>query len=303
LKEKKTVGLANHTILLSRNGEDWPIEDSAAPIIDAAGETLGVVLVFHNASNLRLAQRSLKAYSADLEKIVADRTVALEQTVSELQAFSYTVSHDLRAPLRAMQGFSEALIEDYAAKLDAQGKHYLTRIQEAAARLDRLIVDLLSYTRISRDETPLEVLDLDQVVRQIIETENSLKPPAAQIHLEGVLPKVLGRDSALHQVVFNLLGNAVKFVPEGVTPTIRIWSEPRGPRVRVWVEDNGIGIPENDRERVFGMFVQLNDSTKYGGTGVGLAIVRKAVQIMHGTAGIAPGEGSGSRFWFELAHA
>ena len=131
LIEKKTVGLANHTVLISRTAEERPIEDSAAPIIDAKGETLGVVLVFHDATDSRLAQKSLKAYSVDLEKKVAERTLTLQQTVSELQAFSYSVSHDLRSPLRAMQGFSEAVLEDYADKLDERGRNYLSRIKAA----------------------------------------------------------------------------------------------------------------------------------------------------------------------------
>ncbi len=303
LIDKKTIGLANHTVLLSRKGDEWPIEDSAAPILDAQGQTLGVVLVFHDATQSRLAQKSLKASNEQLEKTVAERTTTLQQTVSDLQAFSYTVSHDLRAPLRAMQGFAEAVLEDYAGQLDAQGKDYLGRIKAAAARLDRLIVDLLSYTRISRDESPLQPLDLDKIVRDIIAADPQLQPPAAHIRLDGPLPKVLGRDSALNQVITNLLGNAAKFVRPGETPAIRIWSETRDTRVRLWVEDQGLGIPENQREKIFNMFVQLNEPAQYGGTGVGLAIVKKAAEIMHGTTGVDSNEGAGSRFWLELAKA
>ncbi len=303
LADKKTIGLANHTVLLARDGAEWPIEDSAAPILDANGATLGVVLVFHDATSLRAAQKSLKAHSVDLERLVVERTAALEQTVSELKTFSYTVSHDLRSPLRAMHGFAEALIEDYSATLDERGRLYLQRIQDAANRLDRLIVDLLSYTRISREEGPLEPLDLNKLVRDLIEADGHLRPPEAFVQVEGPLPSVLGRESALNQVLSNLLGNAIKFVPEGAKPRIRIWSTVLGPRVRVWIEDQGIGIPERERDRILNMFVQLNDATKFGGTGVGLAIVRKAVQIMHGAVGVESTEGSGSRFWFELDKA
>ena len=303
LVEKKTIGLANHTVLISRTGDEWPIEDSAAPILDPQGETLGVVLVFHDASGARLAQKSLKAYSEELEKTVAERTLSLQQTVSELQAFSYSVSHDLRSPLRAMQGFAEAVLEDYREKLDAQGQDYLTRIKAAAVRLDRLIVDLLSYTRMSRDETPLEPLDLDKIVREIVANESCLQPPAAEVRVDGPLSRALGRESALNQVITNLLGNAVKFVREGETPKIRVWAEERGPHVRLWIEDKGLGIPESDREKIFQMFVQLNDPTKFGGTGVGLAIVKKAMQIMQGSVGVEAVEGGGSRFWLELGKA
>jgi len=303
LVEKKTVGLANHTVLISRNGDEWPIEDSAAPILDAKGETLGVVLVFHDATSSRLAQRSLKASNEELEKTVADRTLALSQTISDLQAFSYSVSHDLRSPLRAMQGFAEAILEDYGDKLDDRGKDYLARIKNAAARLDRLIIDLLSYTRIARDESPLETFDLDKVVREIVAADAQLQPPNAEVRIDGPLPKVSGRDSALNQVFTNLLGNAAKFVRPSETGKIRVWSEDKGAKVRIWVEDQGIGIAEGEREKIFNMFVQLNDSAKFGGTGVGLAIVKKAAEIMHGTVGVESTEGSGSRFWLELAKA
>ena len=303
LIEKKTIGLANHTVLLSRKGDEWPIEDSAAPILDANGETLGVVLVFHDASSSRLAQRSLKASNEELEKTVADRTLTLQQAVSDLQAFSYSVSHDLRSPLRAMQGFAEAVLEDYGDKLDERGRDYLGRIKAAGTRLDRLILDLLSYTRIARDDAPMESSDLDKIVRDVIAADSRLQSPAAEIRVDGPLPKVLGRESALNQVLTNLLGNAVKFVHEGKTPSIRIWSEERAPSVRLWIEDKGLGIAKEEQEKIFNMFTQLNDSAKFGGTGVGLAIVKKAMEIMHGKVGVESTDDSGSRFWLELPKA
>jgi PAS domain S-box-containing protein len=302
-REKKVVGLANHTVLLSRQGAEWPIEDSAAPIHDAKGKVLGVVLVFHNATEMRRAQHTLKAYSEDLEKKVVERTTTLQQAVLELEAFSYTVSHDLRSPLRAMQGFAQAVIEDFGDKLDEQGKSYLNRIKNAAERLDRLIQDLLSYTRISRDETRLVSLDLDKMVREIVEHYPNLHPPATQVRIEGTLPKILGKEAALTQVLSNLLGNAAKFVPGGTVPQIRVWHEDLGAHIRLWIEDNGIGIAPRDRERIFEMFVQVNESQLYGGTGVGLAIVKKAVQTMDGAVGVESSEGAGSRFWVELTKA
>jgi PAS domain S-box-containing protein len=303
LREKRVLGLAHNTLLISRTAEEWPIEDSAAPICDAHGTILGVVVVFHDDTEVRAAQASLKAYSADLEKKVADRTTTLQQAVSELEAFSYTVSHDLRSPLRAMQGFSEAVLEDYGDKLDEQGRRYLERIRNAGERLDKLIQDLLSYTRISREDTLLEAVDLNPLIAGIIERDPVLNARATLVQVEGKLPRVLGREAALIQVFSNLLGNAAKFVAEGTKPKIRVHSEDRGSRVRVWIEDNGIGLAATDQERIFEMFVQVNDGQIFGGTGVGLAIVKKAVQTMRGTVGVESAEGSGSRFWFELNKA
>lgn len=302
-REKRVVGLSHPTVLISCLGQEWPIEDSAAPIYDVRGSLLGVVLVFHNATEMRRAQNSLKAYSVDLEKKVAERTLSLQQTVADLEAFSYTISHDLRSPLRAMQGFAEAVSEDYSAKLDDRGQNYLNRIKNAAERLDRLIQDLLAYTRLSREEAQLVPLDLDRSVRDIIEHYPNFHPPAAEITVVGTLPRIMGREAALTQVISNLLGNAVKFVPEGTVPQIKIWGEDVGGRFRLWVEDNGIGIAARDFERIFQMFIQVNEPALYGGTGVGLAIVKKAVQTMQGSVGVNSETGKGSKFWVEFNQA
>jgi PAS domain S-box-containing protein len=303
LRDKRVIGLAHNSLLLSRAGQSWPVEDSAAPICDVRGTVIGVVVVFHDATEMRQAQAALKAYSADLEQKVADRTTTLQQAVSELQAFSYTVSHDLRSPLRAMQGFAEAVIEDYGDKLDEEGRSHLERIRNAGIRLDKLIQDLLAYTRISREDTPLQVLDLSPLIAGVIERDPLLNNPAATIRFDGKMPRVFGREAALIQVLSNLLGNAAKFVPPGTAPQITIRREDRGERVRLWIEDNGIGISERDQERIFQMFVQVNEGKAFGGTGVGLAIVKKAVQTMRGSVGVESSENAGSRFWFELTKA
>jgi PAS domain S-box-containing protein len=297
---KKVVELATNAVLVSRQGQEWPIDDTAAPILDAKGEMLGVVLVFHDVTEIRRAQHALREHSDELERKVNERTVTLRQAVADLEAFSYTVSRDLRSPLRAMQGFAEALLEDYGEKLDQEGCHYLVRIKNAAERLDRLIHDLLLFTRLSRQDAPLVALDLDRLTREIAENYPNLRSPCAEVEIEGTLPLVWGQEAALTQVMSNLLGNAAKFVPAGTVPRIRVWAEDQGDRVRVWIEDNGIGIAPKDAERIFSMFVRVDESQTYGGTGMGLAIVKKAVETMHGTVGNEPGPRGGTRFWVEL---
>ncbi len=299
-RENRVAGLSRMAVLVSRSGEEWPIEDTAAPIRGPNGETLGVVLVFHNATEIRQAQQALRSHSDELERKVNERTANLRQAVNQLETFSYTVSHDLRSPLRAMQGFAVAALEEYGDKLDDQGREYLTRIKNAAERLDRLIQDLLSYSRLSRSEEPLVDLDLDKMMREIIENYPNLRSPAAEVRIEGTLPHVWGHESALTQVIANLLGNAAKFVHPGTVAKIDVRAERLGNRLRLWIEDNGIGIDPKDAERIFSMFVRVNEASLYGGTGVGLAIVKKAVESMHGTVGVEPGKEGGSRFWVEL---
>ena len=180
------------------------------------------------------------------------------------------------------------------------GSDYLVRIKNAAERLDRLIQDLLSYTRLSKTDTPLVDLDLDRMTREIVENYPNLRAPAAEVRIDGTLPHVWGYESALTQVIANLLGNAAKFVRPGAPATIRVWAENLGPRMRLWIEDQGIGIDPKDAERIFSMFVRVDESSRFGGTGVGLAIVKKAVEAMHGSVGVEPASEGGSRFWVEL---
>jgi signal transduction histidine kinase len=235
-----------------------------------------------------------------LEEKVRERTARLEQTISELEAFSYSMSHDLRAPLRAMRGYSQVLMDEYAARLDEDGQNYLKRILNASERLDRLVQDVLRYSRCARETINCVPVDLEALIAAVIAEYPALRPPNAQIILARPLLKVNGHEASLTQVISNLLGNAVKFVSPGNTPTVKIWTEQRGPRVRVFIRDNGIGIPPEDHEKIFKMFERLSAGPEYEGTGIGLAIVAKAVERMGGKVGIESKVGEGSTFWIEL---
>lgn len=301
LREKKNVLLAKDALLVSRHGIETPIQPSVSPIFGATeGHPLGVVLVLHDITTEREVKKALVDYSQRLKEEVAKKTEYLKISLMEMEAFSYTVSHDLRSPLRAMQGYAVAILEDQGERLNDDGRLYLERIKAAAERLDKLIQDLLTYTRVSRESTPLTPFDLDVLVRDMIEQYPNLHAPAVDVAIEGRLPVVLGRESALTQIFSNLLGNAVKFVAKGVVPRVRIWAEDQGERVRIWVEDNGIGIDAANYERAFRIFEQLNQSKLYTGTGVGLAITKKAVESLNGRVGIISELGRGARFWFEL---
>jgi signal transduction histidine kinase len=166
--------------------------------------------------------------------------------------------------------------------------------------LDRLVLDVLTYSRVERMTFPTEPVELERVVRDVIDGEPAFHSPHAEIDVRHPLPKVIGHEVSLIQVVTNLIGNAVKFVPPGVTPRVTIRSETRDGGVRVWFEDNGIGIAASDVSRIFSLFGRLNPTTKYEGTGIGLTIVRKAVQRMGGQVGVESEPGQGSRFWIQL---
>jgi signal transduction histidine kinase len=239
-----------------------------------------------------------------LEEQVRERTAKLEERNDELEAFGYSISHDLRAPLRAMQGFSQALLEDCGDRLDAMGREYAERIVAGARRMDELIRDLLAYSRVSRAELQLVRVPLTPVAQSALaELSGALRARNASVHVDEPLPAVLGHPATLSQVLTNLLGNGLKFVPPGRTPELRLHAERRNGLVRVWVEDNGIGIAPEHQARIFRVFERLHSTDDYPGTGIGLAIVRKAVERMGGQVGVESRLGHGSRFWVELQPA
>src|SRR5437762_3397454 len=236
-----------------------------------------------------------------LEERVRARTRELEDRNAELEAFAYSISHDLRSPLRAMEGFSQALIEDYGDRLDETGRHHAERVVLAARKMDQLIDDLLAYSQVTRADLPRAPMDLQRLVRAALEQlDGEVRTRQARIVVEGGLPAVVAHGATLTQVLANLLANGIKFVPSDRAPEVRVRAEARDGCVRLWVEDNGIGIAPEHHERIFRVFERLDPATNYPGTGIGLAIVRKAMQRMGGRAGVESEPGRGSRFWIEL---
>ena len=206
----------------------------------------------------------------------------------------------MRAPLRAMRGFAQIVLQQYGGKLEAEGVGYLEKIEIAAARMDALIQDVLIYNQVARAKLKVEPIDVDQLVRQIIVSYPQLQPDQADIHIEGALPKVIGNNASLSQCLSNLLTNAVKFVPPGTRPRINIRAELMESHIRLWVEDNGIGIAAKDQQRIFTIFERVHSESAYEGTGIGLAIARKAAERMGGTVGVQSQVGKGSNFWIQL---
>lgn len=222
---------------------------------------------------------------------------------AELEAFSYTVSHDLRAPLRSMSGICEILIDNYARaeKIDQNWREFVQRISNSAAQMDRLIRDLLEFSRMARSQLNQESVDLGPLLDELI---RDLRLKAKFEIASPLAGPVLGNRVFLSQVFSNLFSNALKFVSEGVEPQVSVRTEEReGGWIRIWVEDNGIGIAPEYQERIWKVFERLNDAARYPGTGIGLAIVRRAVGRMGGMVGLESTEGKGSRFWVDLPRA
>jgi PAS domain S-box-containing protein len=249
---------------------------------------------------LRRAREELLHANENLELKVQERTSRLQDTVAELERFSYSIAHDMRAPLRTMHSFSTFLREEYGQRLDSVAHDYLRRIEVAATRLDVYLRDLLRYGRVGGGEFHLKTVDATALLDEILATYPNFQPSLCSIEVARPLPAVRANASALTQVFSNLLGNAVKFSKPGGLPKVRVWGQLDAARVRFFIEDEGIGIEKSAHERIFGMFQQLHPAGTFEGTGIGLAIVRKAAERMGGAVGVESEPGRGSRFWVEL---
>ncbi len=292
-----------------------PIRNEANVVVKWFGAATDIDEVKQIQFALDEARSQLREHADILENQVEERTAKLRETIIQLESFSYTVAHDLRAPIRAIEGYAQALLEDYAPALDPEAASLLKKISRAGQRLDALTRDVLNYATISSEQIELKRVDVDEILKDVLVMNPALQPPRASISVVRPLHKMVAHPTLLSQTISNLLDNAVKFVAPHVTPNVEIRSELRsaskqaaingasGHRVRLWIEDNGIGMDQESRTRVFGIFERAKGSGEYVGTGIGLAIVAKAVERMNGDYGVESSLGKGSRFWIELPSA
>jgi signal transduction histidine kinase len=239
---------------------------------------------------------------SSLEERVAERTIRLQQVIEELESFSYSVSHDLRAPLRALTGYSEALLSDCRETMDTTAVHYAERISKAANSLDRLTRDLLIYTRVARQGIALERVDLDAAMQEVLNHYPTITEWQECIRIQSPLGVVVAHSPSVVQCFSNLLENGIKFAKPGAPPKIDVYSRLDGTRRRIYFQDDGIGIAPENQAKAFGMFERLGrGETK--GTGIGLAIVKKAVERMGAVMGLKSAVNEGACFWIEFDDA
>jgi len=274
------------------------------------------------AEHLKNAEEKIRHLNAELEK----RILALTDVNRELEAFNYSISHDLRAPLRSMSGFAQALIEIEREHLTPKGMDYAQRIMRSAKYMDALLRDLLAYSRVAREEIPPATIQLDSALNEVLTVrEGDIRDRKAQVEIRSPLGTVFAHMPTVQQIFANLIDNGLKFVSPDRPPHLKIWTEKipskvesraskaengsaldlrpstfDQPFVRVWVEDNGIGIAPEHYEKIFGLFERLHANQTFPGTGIGLAIVRKAAERMGGRVGLESRPGQGTRFWVDL---
>lgn len=295
----KSIFQLEHRVRRSDGTIGWTIS-RAVPLLGARGEVVEWFGAAVDVTERKEAQFELQQHAAKLERIVAERTAELRETIGELEAFSYSLSHDLRAPLRGILSFTQIVLEESRDQMDSASVALLGKVVSSAQRMQRLILDVLAFTRVSRKELAIRKVDLAPVIEAVINDRPELQQPNAEVMVNKPLHPVRGDEASLTQCIVNLVANAVKFVAPGIQPVVRIWTEPRGEQVRVWVEDNGVGIDKAGQEKLFQTFQRAHSGNRYEGHGLGLAIVRRAVERMGGTVGVESEPGKGSRFWLEL---
>ncbi|WP_306641481.1 ATP-binding protein [Sanyastnella coralliicola] len=253
-----------------------------------------------SAHSMRDARSKLELMNEELEQRVDDRTFKMRQAIKELESFSYSVSHDLRAPLRAISGFSGALKDDYQEKLDETAQHYLNVICKGAGEMSQLIDDLLDFSRIGRKPVSFGEVDMQALVADVIK-ELSAQVPERNIvfKAESLLP-CKGDANMIRQVLVNFIWNAVKFTAREEQAIIEVTSEAQDDMVAYQVKDNGVGFNMNYASKLFGVFQRLHPHEDFEGTGVGLAIVQRVVTRHGGRIEPYGEEGVGATFRFTL---
>jgi light-regulated signal transduction histidine kinase (bacteriophytochrome) len=270
---------------------------------DPAAHTEHVAIVREVSAQLAiaLAQARLLArvreHAAELESRVQARTAELEATNKELESFSYSVSHDLRAPLRAVDGYARMLEEDYSPRLDEEGRRLLTVVRDASRRMGRLIDDLLAFSQLGRQAPVRRAFDMTALAREVVGELNGER--AARVEL-AALPAASADPALLKQVWSNLVGNALKYSSKSKDPRVEIGARTEAAENVYWVRDNGVGFDPRYAAKLFGVFQRLHRAEEFPGTGVGLAIVQRVVTRHGGRVWAESALGEGACFYFSL---
>jgi PAS domain S-box-containing protein len=280
----------------------------SAPLYNAQGEIAGTMGIFVDLTDRNRAEQQIRQLNETLERRVHDRTARLEEANEELQAFSYAVSHDLRIPVRSLQALATDLVEKLGdgdgITVTEDSRAAATRIVGAAARMEAHIDDLLEYSRVSRSELALEPISLVLIVYEVLgRLDRDLKSRHAEVLVQEPLGWVMAHRLTLQQVILNLLMNAITFIAPGTHPAVQISSTEQNGRISLRIGDNGIGIDDADRERIFQLFERLPAAERYPGVGVGLAVVRRGVERMGGIVTVEHADGGGTVFCIDLPKA
>jgi PAS domain S-box-containing protein len=301
LGSEAAAGLPIETRGLRKDGSPIWLEVNAVLVRTPSGAPDHFVGVVSDIGARKSAQAEAGRLRLELEERVASRTAELAEAVNGLESFSYSVSHDLRTPLRAISGFAQILARRHRASLEDEGRHYLDNIVRASAQMGRLIEDLLGYARLGRRLVKLEPIDLGGVIAEVLhDLEPRVKELGAELRLPEEPPVVLGDSTLLFQIFLNLIENALTYRHRDVRAQVAITCQLHDGYATVCVEDNGIGISPEHFDTIFGVFQRLHNQDEYPGTGIGLATVKRAAQMLQARVWVESIPGAGSRFFVRL---
>ena len=297
---KQTGHLVFESVHIRKNGSQFPVLVDATSIKDLFGNDLYLAIHIQDITDRKLAEEEIQNLNEELEQRVINRTAQLETANKELEAFSYSVSHDLRAPLRHIIGFADILVTDYYTQLPYDARHYLDTITDSAKKMGVLIDDLLSFSRTSRIEMEKELLDIDELINEVLA---QIKPNINERNIVwkiSPLHQVYGDKNLLKQVFINLIENAIKYTRTKKKAIIKIGSKQDGKEIIFFIHDNGVGFDMYYSKKLFGVFQRLHSSDQFEGTGIGLANVRRIVS-RHGGRTWAEGKvDEGATFYFSI---
>jgi len=303
-KHKDVVGgdtlIGLEVVRKKKDGGDIDISVSTAVVRDDEGAVETVIGVILDITARKQVEREIRDLNATLEERVAQRTQELREAVRDLESFSYSVSHDLRSPLRSIDGFANVLIEDYSEVLDDEGRRLLGIIVRNAQRMGQLIDDLLEFSRMGRKPLARSVTDLTGLASSILDELKESQPERTVLIELSDLPRAQADSSMLRQVLVNLLSNAWKFTRKVEAARIEVGSAEDGSHYRYWVKDNGAGFDMQYADKLFGVFQRLHRQEEFEGTGVGLAICHKIVSRHGGSIWAEAALGEGATFFFTL---
>ena len=268
---------------------------------DADGNPARLLGTIADITELKRTEDALRKLNAELEQRVVERTRELEERNQELETFTYSVSHDLKAPLRGLDGYSRLLLEDHADRLDEEGRTFLQMIRRAAQNMSQLIDDLLAYSRLERRATKRGRVDIPALIEDVLAERNEeIASRGVAVRVEALPAAATADQEGLEQAVRNLLDNALKFTRGVPQPAIDIGGGETATAVTLWVRDNGVGFEMRFHDRIYEIFQRLHREEEYPGTGIGLAIVRKALERMGGRTWAESTPGRGATFWLEI---
>jgi len=291
-----------YQITKMNDGEVRWVHGVAELELDLTNKPIKLIGIILDISERKKVEEEVRMLNADLEKRVSERTNQLENANRELQAFAYSVSHDLRAPLRAIDGFSKFVLEDYSSKLDDEGKRLLGLIRSNTRKMDKLITDILALSRVARSEHKKSKIDMTKMASSMY---NEAVSPEIKSNIEFIidpLPEISADSTYIKQVWINLLSNAIKFSSLKMKPQIRIGGYIENGSHVYFVSDNGVGFNPEYGHKLFGVFQRLHNANEFEGTGVGLAIVQRIIHRHGGKVWAVSKVGHGATFYFSLPY-